>query len=360
MRSITSLTQFTILILCFMGYPTQSQTPNPVITSPQNYIAKGQSVLLDVGDQYLNYRWWVGDGSVILGTEHSYLANAPGTYSVMVAFVDGGYGTASFTLMPLLSDQNKNFIVTNTAVVKSLTDPSVVNFLPVDQVNKHVSYFDGLGRLEQSVDEQSSPSKNDLITPSAYDNIGRENRKYLPVSFNYTGEYQSGIVDTNGNYTGLAQNYSNGASDKIIDDNRPFSETLFEPSPLNRPSQQFGPGQNWKDNNKSVNSRYQVNNANEIILFSYDASTQLISATSNSQTQYYGASQLYSHGTTDENGNDVVEYVDKIGHTVCKKVQYGTDTGGNKLYASTYYIYDTRGNLVVVLPPEATRNFDLK
>jgi hypothetical protein len=44
--------------------------------------------------------------------------------------------------------------------------------------------------------------------------------------------------------------------------------------------------------------------------------------------------------------------VDKLGHTVCKKVQSGT-TGGLPVYVSTYYVYNDIGNLAVVLPPEA-------
>ena len=35
----------------------------------------------------------------------------------------------------------------------------------------------------------------------------------------------------------------------------------------------------------------------------------------------------------------VIEYKDKLGHTICKKVQYGTNAGV-KQYASTYCVYD--------------------
>jgi len=56
----------------------------------------------------------------------------------------------------------------------------------------------------------------------------------------------------------------------------------------------------------------------------------------------------------DEHNNEVIEYVDKQGKTLCKKVQYDTN-GATKLYAETYYLYDNLDNLVLVLQPEGTR-----
>src|SRR5690606_29166809 len=57
----------------------------------------------------------------------------------------------------------------------------------------------------------------------------------------------------------------------------------------------------------------------------------------------------------------VIEYKDKQGRVVLKRVQAveGTPTVPPPLndtnYASTYYVYDDFGNLVCVIPPEATR-----
>jgi len=90
------------------------------------------------------------------------------------------------------------------------------------------------------------------------------------------------------------------------------------------------------------------------LFFTYDPSTGLVNADGNAGL-YYQPNELHKTKTIDENKNEVVEYVDKEGHTVCKKVQYGSDANGN-LYACTYYIYDDFGNLMVVLPPEAVKN----
>jgi hypothetical protein len=61
--------------------------------------------------------------------------------------------------------------------------------------------------------------------------------------------------------------------------------------------------------------------------------------------------------TKDEQGNEVREYVDKLGRTILKKVQAVvgaalTDAAG---WAQTYCLYDELGNLVIVLPPEVVK-----
>ncbi|NJM26090.1 MAG: hypothetical protein HC859_11990, partial [Bacteroidia bacterium] len=68
-------------------------------------------------------------------------------------------------------------------------------------------------------------------------------------------------------------------------------------------------------------------------------------------TGYYEANQLMANKTIDEHNNEVIEYVDKQGRTVLKKVQYKEESG-TKYYAETYYIYDDFGQLMLVLPPE--------
>jgi hypothetical protein len=88
-------------------------------------------------------------------------------------------------------------------------------------------------------------------------------------------------------------------------------------------------------------------------LFTHDQGTGLILL---APGRYYDPGALYANKTTDEHGNDVIQYIDKEGRTVCKKVQYKTDTDGiTKKYASTYYLFDDLGNLVVVLPPEGVK-----
>jgi hypothetical protein len=62
----------------------------------------------------------------------------------------------------------------------------------------------------------------------------------------------------------------------------------------------------------------------------------------------YPADRLFKYMTKDEQGNEVIEYKNVEGQVVLKKVQ--ADAG---IWAQTYYVYDVKGNLVLVLPPEA-------
>jgi hypothetical protein len=66
----------------------------------------------------------------------------------------------------------------------------------------------------------------------------------------------------------------------------------------------------------------------------------------------YEAKTLFKNVTRDEQQNEVIEFTDKQGKVVLKKVQASETT-----YAETYYIYDEFGRLSFVLPPEAVRAF---
>ena len=104
----------------------------------------------------------------------------------------------------------------------------------------------------------------------------------------------------------------------------------------------------------TITRSYSVNTLNEVSFFSYDPASSSVSLSSDPVLKYYAVNQLYANHTQDEKQNEVIEYTDKLGHTVCKKVQSGT-SGATKLYASTYYLYDDLGNLVVVIPPEGVK-----
>src|SRR5690606_26420212 len=82
----------------------------------------------------------------------------------------------------------------------------------------------------------------------------------------------------------------------------------------------------------------------------------LVQAGTVSAPVYYEPNQLHKTKTKDEQYNEVIEYKDKEGRVVLKRVQAvpGNPTVNDVNYASTYYIYDDFGSLVCVIPPEAT------
>jgi len=257
-----------------------------------------------------------------------------------------------------------NWIKQTTVLVSNKILPTDVESAQIQNGEKSVNwgYFDGLGRSVQSVVPQASPNnKLDIVQPIVYDVFNREVKKYLPFVAGNNGSYKPNPIDpVTGNYINAAVGfYGNGSTDKIVDDTRYFSETVFEPSPLNRPLRQYGPGEGWKNQSLNIDKftehQYLVNGTSEVYSFNYNSATGLVALAAGA-AGYYASGVLFVNKTVDENLNEVIEFVDKEGRTVCKKVQV-SGSGASKVYASTYYIYDDLGNLSVVLPPEAVTRF---
>jgi hypothetical protein len=300
-----------------------------------------------------------GTGAITDSPQNKGLQNAVIAYHI-TAVVNGCPSTPQDYVVTV-TDQNINYLRQNTLQVSGITTPSQVNSLPASSVVRSVSYFDGLGRPTQSVATQGSPLQQDIVTPAVYDGFGREYRKYLPVVLENGGRYKNNLLDASNQYT---TTFYNGGAAKVAAD-VPYSETKFEFSPLNRVLKQGAPGAVWQPNNtptdfsdKTIKKVYDVNAASEVYLFNYNATTGLVSLSAGALA-YYGAGQLTMLKTLDETNNEVIEYKDKLGHTICKKVQYGTNAGV-KQYASTYYVYDDLGNLVVVIPPEGAKTFGIQ
>lgn len=223
-----------------------------------------------------------------------------------------------------------------------------------------------MGRDIQSVNAKGSPLQKDIVKPIVYDLSGREDKKYLPfVSFEYNGSFKAVTFSPSGNY---ADGFYNNSADKVADDLRPYTETVFEPSPLNRPEKDFGVGLEWYTNNKAVQHAYLVNahgtaaGQEQVIAWKVHAATGLpigeTAVNASVSGGYYTTGQLSIKSTKDEQGNEVREYTDKEGRTILKKVQAAggiAQTNNDSHWAMTYYIYDDLGNLRYVLQPELSK-----
>ncbi len=266
-----------------------------------------------------------------------------------------------------------NSVVIYGIQVPSITDPSTVGSLSITQATKTSSYIDGLGRPIQSVGKNASPGQNDLVSPVLYDALGRESKKYLPFASQTSGQFKptEQIIDGSGNYVGIASGFYSTSADNIADDTKPFAQTVYEASPLNRVSKQGSAGLTWQPDatnsyastDHTVKKSYEVNNgATEVLLWTTTYSTTgfpfgTVNTGTGSTPAYYGLNTLYRNRTRDEQQNEVIEYVNTDGKTVLKRVQAVASPSGidDINYASTYYIYDDFQNLVCVIPPEATK-----
>jgi RHS repeat-associated protein len=244
-----------------------------------------------------------------------------------------------------------------------LTAAQVASATLQEQATTYV-YIDGLGRSIQTVNVQGSPSMKDLVQPQVYDKFGRESRKYLPYTDGTDGMYKPdalGAIGSTTYNTGKQYAFYQGGS-RMATDQYPFAVTVFEASPLNHVIEQGAPGNAWQpdatdsyasNTDRTIKYSSQANVLNEVILWTYtppDATFILgkVNTGTGSTPAYYDVNQLYKTSTKDEEFNEVIEYKDKTGKMVLKKVQASASQ-----WAETYYIYDVFDNLVCVIPPEA-------
>jgi RHS repeat-associated protein len=306
-----------------------------------------------------DFTWQVSGGTLVSGqgTENvkASFTQAGGQISAIVA----NGRCASQNIPSLTVGEGGNYVTDETTLVGGIKDPMMIRTLDENSKTKSTAFVDGLGRQLQSVNWRSSPQKNDIVTVNVYDVHGREPVKYLPFTGSGDGYFKPDpIGSTQNSYADSPQHaFYDGRILNVASDNNPNIKTVFEFSPLNRVLKLGAAGTSWQPDSTgrddhAVEKKYVVNGSGEVYKFIYNVSTGILSWTA--LGGFYSANELLSNITIDEHNNESAEYLDKMGRIVCKKVQYST-VNGIKQYASTYYLYDAFGNLVVVLPPEATR-----
>ncbi|ATP58016.1 sugar-binding protein [Pedobacter ginsengisoli] len=276
------------------------------------------------------------------------------------------YISSSANCVPLasLASANQNYVISNTVKRSGITLTSQVDVvnLTVCELNQSIQYFDGLGRLLQTVTVKGSPSLKDIVQPISYDAFGREATKYLPYADPGTanGSYKTNALTAG---AGVLAFYNPAGSSGTQQANGmvrtvyPYSQTVFEASPLNRVLEQGAPGLPWQPaatrttTGRTVVSDYGSN------VGSGAESVKLWVVTSNGAscgTNVYAAGKLYKSITKDENWTTgkigtVEEYKDFEGRVVLKRI-WETES----VSLSTYYVYDDLGNLRYVIPPAVT------
>ncbi|TSD63874.1 hypothetical protein FFF34_015000 [Inquilinus sp. KBS0705] len=243
-------------------------------------------------------------------------------------------------LMSVYTNAQTRAYVQEDILLKPYTDPSVIDTLPVSGKSTTIMYMDGLGRALQRVAVKASPSQNDMIQPYAYDNLGRQTTGYLPYTYNGGGNYQSTAISTQ-----QPAFYANGSGDKVADDAKPYNQQLFENSPLQRVLSIGNVGTGFQpisgDHYKTVSYRTNSSSDADIILWKPDGT----------RTTIYADYSLSVMEGTDEGGAKTLTYTDKLGQLVLKRQLV---TASPVAYLDTYYIYNEGGQLIYIVPPQAT------
>lgn len=195
-------------------------------------------------------------------------------------------------------------------------------------------------------------SGGDIITHYEYDALGRQVKNYLP----YATETSSGGNIVEDPLTALNAFYD---TEKYENTLNPYSETVFESSPLSRVQEQGAPGTSWlvdrtSDDDHTIKFSYQTNQENEVRFFDVGFTAGNTESPYLIEDNHYEPNQLYKNITKDENwttsqihDHTTEEFTDKLGRVVLKR------TYDNEQPHDTYYVYDDFGNLTFVIPPLA-------
>ena len=235
-------------------------------------------------------------------------------------------------LLPLLL---ASFALPTSAQVSSENYVQTTQRISDTQVLTTTQYYDGLGRPFEKVEQRVTPSGDNLIHLQQYDGLGREWKSWSPIK-------SSSAFLNPSNVSSLSQSqYS---------DSHAFSQNNYESSPLNRVVEVEGIGEDWKGH--SVKSDHLINTSS----FPHNCKYYRVSMSGELQDKgYYPEGRLYVTKTADEDGHESYEFKNLAGHVILQRVMLGGTES-----ADTYYIYDYRGNLSFVLPPNYQDEEDLE
>lgn len=252
-----------------------------------------------------------------------------------------------------------------------VTDGNVLLTKQLKDAKQATQYFDGLGRPLQTVMKQGSletgQAATDIVSPVHYDEFGREVYKFLP----YSSTENTGVFKTSPfiqQQAFMQQQYGTQGETYY------YSKTNFEASPLNRVTETYAPGNSWAgsesntdpNQRKRVQIKYWINTTiDDVKIWTVtNSGTQGVFGTYSIATGInggvYPVGELYKNVTVDEHGKQVIEFKDKEGKVILKKVQLTAvaDDGNGKNYDGwlcTYYIYDDLNNLRCVIQPEGVK-----
>ena len=244
-----------------------------------------------------------------------------------------------------------NYVREHDVNTIGITDWKTTDQLPIGQKLQSTTYLDGLGRAVETISRGTATPAlaggvwGDLVSFSQYDVLGREPVKYLP----YSTTTQSGKFKTT-QLTEQPQYYTN-----TYNETSAFSSIVFDNSPVNRVVNVKEPGAAWAAG-PGNSASYEVNTLSDSVqIWTVD----YVQGNAPVNNGTYAAGTLYKSRYTDENGKQVIDYMDRAGRLILKKVQISdAPSTGHPGWICTYSIYDDYGLLRYQLQPEAVNYLD--
>lgn len=258
-------------------------------------------------------------------------------FFVIVSFLSIANGVAQ--------SPDKNY--TKTTIPKIPLTNSELLTTSSSNLLENVTYVDGLGRQIQSVSMRQSPSGKDVIQHFEYDEFGRQVKQYLPLP----------TSQTTGNFVINPVLQINTYYQTNYNDNRPYSETRYDDSSLNRVLESSGPGQDWtlllnSDLDHTIKNENEFNSIDELVNYQIQSDNSFV-------TSNYAANELFKSVIKNQNWttiDDVLNtsevFTDKSGKKIAE-ISYDLPEGETiprKLV--TQYVYDDHNRLRYILTPK--------
>ena len=313
----------------------------------------------------LTYQWWsstnpvTGFQQISGATSSSYqppmITNSSVTmyyYRVSSSTALAGSVTSNTIKIRVVSVnwEDLNYVREHDVEVVGQTTWTGVDQLPIGSKYQNTTYMDGLGRQIEKVSKQTSTPAagsntwGDLVQFFEYDALGREPVKYLPYSTtNQSGLYKSAPLTDQPAYWANAATYNESSA---------YSAITYDNSPLNRINNVKEPGASWAASaGRSMN--YDMNTATDNVqIWGVD----YVQGDAPVNGGAYAANLLYKVTSTDVNGNQVVQFVNKSGQPILKKVQaVASPADPYTGWLCTYEVYDDYGKLRFEIQPEGVK-----
>ena len=243
--------------------------------------------------------------------------------------------------------QTINYVQQDIPLIAGATNDVQLNNLGIGSVQSTRIYIDGLGRPVQKVALQASPnSNNDIVEVDAYTNIGQQPTLYLPYvdnTGNYpTGSYRSSGISDQGNY----YNNNTGSTNKVANDANPYSQKVFENSPLRRILQEGFVGTGFQPGQNNVSYSYRSNTTKDNVLLWENNGTY--------NNRIYPPNSLSEAIVMKPDGATTITFTDITGHLILKRQVLNSSQN-----LDTYYIYNAAGNPMFIVPPKAVALMNL-
>lgn len=223
-----------------------------------------------------------------------------------------------------------------------------IDALPNSQKEQSTTYFDGIGRVLQRINTATASPQSggsqwgDQVNIEHYDAYGRATKQYLTyATVTNPGKYKTNTIAEQQQYYSTVYNETSA-----------FHTVTFDNSPLEKIRNVKQAGTTWSAS-AGFSQWREMNGVNdEVHKFDVD----YIQGNGPVHAGVYDNKTLFKDVQTDVGGKQIIEFSDKFGRIILKKVQLEDNPASfYSGWICTYYIYDEFGQLRHVLQPEAVK-----